>query len=174
MTGEIMQAFSGVMKTHMSFITLLLLCVFPASASAEIYQWKDSSGNVFYTDSPPPGVKTEEKRFREQRIERPAVKEEAPRAVRRETGRLRPYSDIQVVMYMTSWCPYCKKAREFINATGARLTEYDIDKDSKKNEEMMRKSGGNKGVPLIDIEGAIINGYSPAAIKSAIEDKRRM
>ena len=73
---------------------------------------------------------------------------------------------------MTSWCPYCRKAREYINSLGVKLTEYDIDRDKSKNSEMLSKSGGAKGVPLIDVEGLIIRGYAPDAIKTAVEKRR--
>ena len=36
-----------------------------------------------------------------------------------ENKELRPVRDIRVVMYVTSWCPYCKKARDYINSQGA-------------------------------------------------------
>ena len=55
---------------------------------------------------------------------------------------------------------------------GVSLTEYDIEKEPRRREEMMAKSG-SRGVPVIDIEGIIIPGYSPDAMKAAIEQKRR-
>lgn len=55
---------------------------------------------------------------------------------------------------------------------GVSLTEYDIEKDPQKREEMTAKSG-SRGVPVLDIEGIIIPGYSPDAMKAAIERKRR-
>jgi len=36
---------------------------------------------------------------------------------------------------------------------------------------MMQKSG-SRGVPVIDVEGIIIKGFSPDAISSAIKKKR--
>jgi hypothetical protein len=36
---------------------------------------------------------------------------------------------------------------------------------------MMRKSG-QRGVPVIDVEGIIIRGFSPDAVSSAIRKKR--
>jgi hypothetical protein len=37
---------------------------------------------------------------------------------------------------------------------------------------MLQKSGGSKGVPLIDIEGIIIRGYNQKALKDALEKRR--
>lgn len=55
---------------------------------------------------------------------------------------------------------------------GVSLIEYDIEKDRRRGEEMMAKSG-SRGVPVVDIEGIIIRGYSPDAMRDAIERKRR-
>ncbi len=153
-------------------VAILSLFLFPVFSSAEIYQWKDSSGNVFFTDSPPAGVQAEEKRYREDRIERHETKEPASRRKSAPAAALRDYGDVQVIMYMTTWCPYCIKAREYINSLGVRLTEYDIDKDKNRNAEMSQKSG-RKGVPVIDVEGIIIRGYSPDGIKQAVEKRRK-
>jgi glutaredoxin-like YruB-family protein len=84
----------------------------------------------------------------------------------------RSYAAIDVILYQTSWCPYCVKAREFLKSMGVSLIEYDIEKDPAKREEMIAKSG-SRGVPVVDIEGIIIRGYTPDAMRSAIERKRR-
>lgn len=86
---------------------------------------------------------------------------------------LRKNSDIQVVMYMTDWCPYCKKAGKYLKSLGVHLTEYNIEKDQSKKNEMKSLSGGSGMVPLIDIEGVIIRGYVPEEIKAAVEKKKK-
>ncbi len=75
-------------------------------------------------------------------------------------------------MYMTSWCPYCSKARNDLRSLDVNLIEYDIEKDRSKREEMLSKSSGSRGVPVIDIEGTIIRGYNSDAIRGAIEERR--
>ncbi len=82
----------------------------------------------------------------------------------------RSYADVKVGMYKTEWCPYCKKAREYISSLGVTLVEYDIEQDKSKAEEMHNKGGS--GVPFIDVEGTYIRGFSVAAIKAAVEKKR--
>lgn len=84
----------------------------------------------------------------------------------------RSYGAIDVILYQTSWCPYCVKAREFLKSMGVSLIEHDIEKDPAQREEMIAKSG-SRGVPVVDIEGIIIRGYAPDAMRSAIERKRR-
>lgn len=91
-----------------------------------------------------------------------------------EKKELRPVRDIRVVMYVTSWCPYCKKARDYINSQGASLVEYDIERDKSAADDMVKKTGGSRGVPVVDIEGIIIRGYSPQAIQNAIKQKQNL
>lgn len=164
---------------------IILLYVLLLPASPEIYQWKDKNGNIVFSDSPPgepEGLNVQTKKVRLDRIDKPPAtaftplpKTETPRDTSPPTvGRAEPHSDIKVLLYMTDWCPYCKKAREYINSIGADLTEYNVDKDKDRRKEMLVKSGGAKGVPLIDIEGTIIRGFSPAAIDSAIEKRKNM
>lgn len=90
----------------------------------------------------------------------------------RQADADRSYGEITVVMYMTDWCPYCVKAREYIKSLGVRLVEYNVERDPAKARERTAKSGGRKSVPVIDVEGIIIPGYSPQAIKAAVEDRR--
>jgi glutaredoxin len=84
----------------------------------------------------------------------------------------RSYGAIDVILYQTSWCPYCNKARAFLQEMGVTLVEHDIEREPEKRQEMMAKSG-SPGVPVVDIEGIVIRGYSPEAMRMAIERKRR-
>jgi glutaredoxin len=55
---------------------------------------------------------------------------------------------------------------------GVNLVEHDIEKDPAKREEMIAKSG-SRSIPVVDIEGIVIRGYSAEAMRSAIELRRR-
>jgi glutaredoxin len=76
---------------------------------------------------------------------------------------------VTVELYMTDWCGYCKKAREYVRSLGANLIEYNIDRDAGRKDELRKKSNGGTSVPLIDINGTIIRGYNPQAIRAALE-----
>jgi len=170
------------MKNQFRWIIVVLLFVIwlasvSSAVSGEIYKWKDKDGNIIFSDTPPPpGVDVEVKEFKENTIERPKVKENInlPRPKSESFREKRSYSDIQVIMYMTSWCPYCVKAREYLRSLDVNLVEYNIEKDKSKREEMLSKSGGSSGVPLVDIEGIIIRGYNPDAFRGAIERRRSL
>ncbi len=56
-----------------------------------------------------------------------------------------------------------------MRSIGVDFTEYNIDRDSDRRAEMKKKTGGSTGVPVIDIDGVIVRGYSPEAIQSALD-----
>jgi len=158
-------------------VTIFLVTfISPASnaVSGEIYRWKDRDGNIVFSDTPPPlGVSAEKKEFKEESTERPKTKGYFQKSESERVEEKRPYRDIHVIMYMTSWCPYCVKAKFYLLSLDVNLVEYNIERDKSKRDEMLIKSGGSKGVPLIDVEGIVIRGYSPETIKAAIERRRR-
>jgi glutaredoxin len=168
------------MKNQFKLIIAVLLFVIflsPASSavSGEVYKWKDKDGNIIFSDTlPPPGVNVEIKEFKEDTTERPKTREYFPKSKSESIQEKRPYRDIYVIMYMTSWCPYCVKARTFLRSLDVNLIEYNIERDKSKREEMLSKSSGSTGVPLIDVEGIIIRGYNPDALKAAIERRRNL
>ncbi|MGK0498511.1 MAG: glutaredoxin-like YruB-family protein [Oceanicoccus sp.] len=71
-----------------------------------------------------------------------------------------------VVMYSTSWCPYCRKTRDYLEQAGIPFTEYDIEKSARAYQEYESISG--RGVPVLRIGDSIIQGYNPDAIRLAL------
>jgi glutaredoxin-like YruB-family protein len=169
--------FSRTFIASGSIMTVLFVCIIllPSLTSAEIYQWTDANGNTVFTDSPPKGAAAKELKIKPTNQFGPPPQEEenqAPAKSENSTPKLKDLRDISVVLYMTDWCPYCRKAREYLISQGVSFTEYDIDKDKGKREEMRRRSGSTS-IPVIDVEGTIIRGFAPEAISSAINSKRR-
>ena len=64
----------------------------------------------------------------------------------------------QVVMYTTSWCPYCRAAKSLFAAKKIEFTELDVTEDPKLRLDMERLSG-RRTVPQIFIDGKPIGGY---------------
>lgn len=71
----------------------------------------------------------------------------------------------EIVLYATSWCGYCAKARELFAKDGVAYREVDIEKDSAGRSTY--QALGGRGVPLIDMRGQIIHGYDQRAIRAA-------
>ncbi len=55
---------------------------------------------------------------------------------------------MQIVIYSTTTCPYCKMLKEYLEAKSIAFTEKLIDQDKAASEEMEKESGGFKGVPF--------------------------
>jgi glutaredoxin 3 len=75
----------------------------------------------------------------------------------------------RVIIYTTSFCPYCQAAKEYLTKKGVAYEEKNVEIDLKAQEEMIEKSG-QLGVPVIDIDGKIIIGFSPEEIDRALEE----
>jgi len=151
-------------------LILILSILFPFISSSfvwsQIYKWQDEKGTVHFTDDPPARKDLKEIIIRQEK------KETSEDGGRSQSKEKRPYREIRVIMYMTDWCGYCRKARELLKSLGVNLIEYNIERDREKAEEARRKRGGGGGVPLIDVEGIIIRGYGPEYIKAAVEKRR--
>jgi glutaredoxin 3 len=64
----------------------------------------------------------------------------------------------QVEMYTTGWCPYCAHARALLGRKGVGYTEFDIDEEPQRRDEMIRRAGGRTSVPQIFVDGEHIGG----------------
>ncbi|OUS08048.1 hypothetical protein A9Q90_04865 [Gammaproteobacteria bacterium 54_18_T64] len=133
------------------------------SASAEVYKWTDSEGQVHFSDRAPtsgvveligdklimnsyPGSKLSEASFLEQRKREREQKE----------GMRRP----SVVMYSTVWCGVCRRAKQYFRANKVTFSEYDVETSSKGKKDFARMKG--QGVPIILIGKARMNGFDVA------------
>jgi glutaredoxin len=74
----------------------------------------------------------------------------------------------EVILYTTSWCSFCKKAREYFNSRNIRFTDYDIEEDKEAAERKKQLDTGS-GVPFAIINGQKIHGYSPADYERALK-----
>ena len=72
-----------------------------------------------------------------------------------------------VSIYTTPTCGYCKVAKEYFRQQHIPYTEYDVTRDQRRADEMMRKSH-QMGVPVIDVNGRIIVGFNKPEIEKAL------
>ena len=57
----------------------------------------------------------------------------------------------KVVIYTGKLCAHCDWAKELLSKKNVKFIEHNIEKDSSKMEEMLKKSSGAKTVPQIFI-----------------------
>lgn len=59
---------------------------------------------------------------------------------------------MQVTVYTTTTCPYCKMLKGYLGEKGISFVEKLVDQDQPAQEEMMKLSGGFVGVPFTHIK----------------------
>jgi len=138
--------------------SFLLLIVVSSSVQAEIYQWKDEAGFVHFSDTPPADVKKED-------VE---IKSYVTPEVTTNSSYIA--ADKKVVMYGTSWCGVCKKAKVYFKSNGIPFKEYDIEKSSKGRRDY-RKIGG-RGVPVILVGSIRLNGFNEKSFEAIYAEQR--
>ena len=144
----------------------------PEAQSDVWYQYTDERGSVRFAsslDEVPPAHRARAERMEMSkpiqtlgtptRATRPAPRKRRRAAVDDQVWGGPRYTN-EVVIYTTTWCGYCRKAMAHLEAKGVDYENKDIEADSEAEAEYLEKSGGRRGVPLIDVGGQIMQGYS--------------
>jgi len=53
-----------------------------------------------------------------------------------------------VSIYLTDWCPYCRRAKNLLSSKGLTFTEINVEDEAKFRQEMISRSG-RRTVPQI-------------------------
>ena len=72
----------------------------------------------------------------------------------------------KVEVFVTGWCPYCKKLESFLKNNHIDYTRYDVEQDA-AGAAIFEKIGGD-GVPVARIGNKVIHGYDPDAVLAAL------
>ena len=75
----------------------------------------------------------------------------------------------QVVVYATKTCQYCALATSYLRGKGVAFTEYDVSSDRNRAQEMFKLTG-QKGVPVLVINGTLVVGFNKNAIDDALSN----
>jgi len=78
----------------------------------------------------------------------------------------------EVEIYTTQSCGACRAAKKYMRKQKIRFTEYDVGEDAYAREEYLEKTGGQPGVPVIDVAGEIMQGWNPQAFESLLAQAR--
>lgn len=69
----------------------------------------------------------------------------------------------EILMYSTTTCPYCDRARALLARKQVPVSEIKIDQDPAEFANMQKRSGGRRTVPQIFIGDRHIGGYNELA-----------
>jgi glutaredoxin len=79
-----------------------------------------------------------------------------------------PEPTADVVLYCTSWCPTCRRAREFLKQHGIAYVEIDIGKDRAAAARVRQWANGNETTPTFNIKGTIIVDFDQDRLKQVL------
>ncbi len=66
-----------------------------------------------------------------------------------------------VIVYVTSWCPACRMTTDYLKDKKIPFVVKDVERNEQYMKEMVKKVGGYRGVPVLDINGRILLGFNP-------------
>lgn len=145
----------------MTRLLLLLLLTAASAASADIYKWKDKDGVVHFSDNATGQGKAEKVEVKV--VTYTHVTYQKLKAAASGAGAK------SVVLYGTSWCGYCKKARAHFRSRNIAFTDLDIETDA--SAKALFEALGGRGVPVILVGDTRINGFSQPVF-DGIYDRR--
>jgi glutaredoxin len=100
-----------------------------------------------------------------------------PRDIARDDDLGAPYKTSHaekavVSVYGTSWCGACRAAREYLARRHIPFNDYDIERDSSARRELAEKQARAGvhfgGVPVLDVNGKLMEGFNSPAIEDAL------
>lgn len=77
----------------------------------------------------------------------------------------------KITVYSADWCAFCHAAKEYFDKLGVKYTDKNVEKDPKAGLEAVDKSG-QRGIPVIDIDGEIIVGFDRPKIDATLKAKQ--
>jgi glutaredoxin len=143
--------------TRQAILTLAaLLCA--ASASAQVYKWKDAKGLTHFSDAPPP----------------PTVRQaEVKTYAGGEGGPVLPYVLVQaarnnpVTLYTASLCGPCDQARSFLQRRGIPYSEKSI--SNGEDQKKLKEAGGDGQLPFLLVGHRKLAGFLASAWNAALD-----
>ncbi len=75
---------------------------------------------------------------------------------------------VEVVIYSADWCGACRRAKRYMQDEGIDFIERNVDERQWK-EEMIAKAGPG-GIPVFDVDGQILRGFSPSRLDELIRE----
>ena len=160
---------------------LILLCIlfifFIVNSSADIYSWVDEKGVTHYSSTPPQAdtdlkVKiypTDNKPTSSEKSPIENIKSTLKSVVTPAPKKEQPQKP-KVELYVTNWCPWCKKAEAFFQSKNVELVIYDVEKDKVAAQRKLQLDNNNRGVPFAVINGKhYVRGYDEAGYNNALK-----
>ena len=80
----------------------------------------------------------------------------------------------KIVLYSTSWCPHCKRAKEYFTRNNIPFINKDVEIDDRAMKELTEKYK-SQGVPVVVIgdDKVILKGFDEGRVEKAIKELQK-
>ena len=75
---------------------------------------------------------------------------------------------MSIKVYSTPTCPWCTVTKDYLKSKNFAFEDLDVSRNREAAMEMIKKSG-QRGVPVIDINGKIIVGFDQTTIDKLLK-----
>lgn len=65
-----------------------------------------------------------------------------------------------ITVYTTQYCSFCRAAKKFLENKGLAFEEVPLDDNPELRAEVSKRNGNYRTVPMIEIDGKFVGGYS--------------
>ena len=79
---------------------------------------------------------------------------------------------MEITIYTTPTCPYCRMLKEFLSQKGIPFKENDVARDRAAAEDLMKRTG-QTAVPVTIIDGQTIIGFDRARLEQALAQRQQ-
>ena len=152
-------------------LAALMLVLLPTAGAQTLYKSVGADGRIVYSDKPPTGVGVD-KALKLDNLPVSVVAGAEPRVATQrpqpEAPTAAPRGD--VVLYMATWCGYCKAAKAYLAQKSIAYRERDIDTPAGK--AAFAQIGG-RGVPVLLTNGQRLSGFSPQSYDAVFAPRRK-
>ena len=139
------------------WLTGLMVVVWSSIVSAgDIHKWVDAQGQVHFGDEAPRNARSQVVTVTPNVYNSPSIDRNPP-----------SISAKGVILYGTTWCGFCKKAKAYFQSKGIAYTEYDVENSAKGRTDYIRLR--MQGVPVILANGRRLNGFSPETFEQMMK-----
>ncbi len=78
--------------------------------------------------------------------------------------------NMEVKVFSTPTCPYCRQLKEFLNSNKVNFTDVDVSKDTKAREYVVEKTN-QMGVPVLEADGKFVVGFDREKVAKLLKIK---
>jgi len=75
--------------------------------------------------------------------------------------------DKKIKIYSTPTCPYCKRAKAYLEEKGISYEDIDVSNNPQAADEMV-KASGQMSVPVIMIDSDVVIGFDKAKLEALL------